>query len=123
MSPYLMSTAVLAGLSDADAATVSSLATQFRLVTTVAQAEVAAARLAATEVLVAALHAADAVLVREEAEGITPDGIVTRFVEARGDASTRHWLYGLAAEYDAAQPFGPRLVDELDALSDFVAAA
>ncbi|MFJ6316048.1 hypothetical protein ACIQJW_08205 [Streptomyces californicus] len=64
----------------------------------------------------AALLTSDVQVTWEEAEGLTPGEIVTRYVAARGDHGTQHWLRGLAAEYDAAQPFGPRLVDELDQL-------
>lgn len=64
----------------------------------------------------AALLTSDVQVTWEEAEGLTPGEIVTRYVAARGDHGTQHWLRGLAAEHDAAQPFGPRLVDELDQL-------
>lgn len=60
---------------------------------------------------------ADISLAREEADGIEPSEIVTRYIAARGDHGTRHWLRGLAKEHDAAQPFGPRLLDELDGVS------
>lgn len=42
MSPYLMSTTVLAGLSDGDGATSNELAARRRATTTVAQAQLAA---------------------------------------------------------------------------------
>lgn len=64
----------------------------------------------------AALLTSDVQVTWEEAEGLSPGEIVTRYVAARGDHGTRYWLRGLAAEYDAGQPFGPRLVDELDEL-------
>ncbi|MFJ5886834.1 hypothetical protein [Streptomyces californicus] len=64
----------------------------------------------------AALLTSDVQVTWEEAEGLTPGEIVTRYVAARGDHGTQYWLRGLAAEYDAAQPFGSRLVDELDQL-------
>lgn len=68
---------------------------------------------------------ADIDLAYQEAEGIAPEEIVTRYVEARGDYRIQKWLRDLAAEYDAAQPFGPRLIDELDTLDalSFSAAA
>ncbi|WP_405461596.1 hypothetical protein OG786_29280 [Streptomyces sp. NBC_00101] len=66
---------------------------------------------------------ADIDLAYQEAEGLAPAEIVTRYVAARGDRRVQSWLRELAAEHDAAQPFGPRLVDELNGLSDFVAAA
>jgi hypothetical protein len=59
---------------------------------------------------------ADIDLARQEAEGIAPEEIVTRYVEARGNYGIQKWLRDLAAEYDAGQPFGPRLIDELDTL-------
>ncbi|WP_329309383.1 hypothetical protein [Streptomyces microflavus] len=59
---------------------------------------------------------ADIDLARQEADGIDAAEIVTHYVAARGNYGIRHWLRTLAAEYDAAQPFGPRLVDELDQL-------
>lgn len=37
-------------------------------------------------------------------------------MEARGDYGIQRWLRTLAAEHDEAQPFGPRLLDELDEL-------
>ncbi|TPM76461.1 hypothetical protein FKO01_63805 [Mesorhizobium sp. B2-3-3] len=68
---------------------------------------------------------ADIDLARQEAEGIAPEEIVTRYVAARGNHGIQMWLRGLAVEADAAQPFGPRLVDELDTLDalSFSAAA
>ncbi|MFE9855549.1 hypothetical protein [Streptomyces sp. NPDC005780] len=59
---------------------------------------------------------ADIDLAHQEAEGIAPAEIVTRYVAARDDYRIQVWLRELAAEADAAQPFGPRLVDELDTL-------
>ncbi|MET9051213.1 hypothetical protein ABZW50_08675 [Streptomyces bacillaris] len=64
----------------------------------------------------AALLTSDVQVTWEEAEGLSPGEIVTRYVAARGDHGTRHWLRGLAVEHDQAQPFGPRLVDELDGI-------
>lgn len=68
---------------------------------------------------------ADIDLAQQEAEGIAPAEIVTRYVAARGDYRIQVWLRDLAAEHDAAQPFGPRLIDELDTLDalSFSAAA
>ncbi|MDX3329778.1 hypothetical protein PV405_34895, partial [Streptomyces sp. ME02-6979-3A] len=68
---------------------------------------------------------ADIDLAHQEAEGIAPEEIVTRYVEARGIYGIQKWLRDLAAEYDAAQPFGLRLIDELDTLDalSFSAAA
>ncbi|MFD5137475.1 hypothetical protein ACFWMX_14735 [Streptomyces sp. NPDC058378] len=62
------------------------------------------------------IRIADIDLAQQEAEGIAPAEIVTRYVAARGDHRIQSWLRKLAAEADAAQPFGPRLVDELDTL-------
>lgn len=70
----------------------------------------------------AALLTSDVEVTWEEAEGLSPGEIVTRYVAARGDYGTRYWLRGLAAEHDEAQPFGPRLLDELDGLSTSAAA-
>ncbi|MDP9953123.1 MULTISPECIES: hypothetical protein [Streptomyces] len=64
----------------------------------------------------AALLTSDVQVTWEEAEGLTPGEIVTRYVAARGDYGTQYWLRGLAVEHDAGQPFGSRLVDELDQL-------
>ncbi|MFC9987840.1 hypothetical protein ACFXKV_04755 [Streptomyces globisporus] len=64
----------------------------------------------------AALLTSDVQVTWEEAEGLSPGEIVTRYVAARGDHGVQHWLRTLAAEHDAAQPFGPRLLDELDEL-------
>lgn len=64
----------------------------------------------------AALLTSDVQVTWEEAEGLSPGEIVTRYVAARGDHGTQHWLRTLAAEYDAVQRFGPRVVDELDQL-------
>ncbi|MFF8297724.1 hypothetical protein ACF07M_20320 [Streptomyces globisporus] len=64
----------------------------------------------------AALLTSDVQVTWEEAEGLLPGEIVTRYVAARGDYGTQHWLRTLAAEHDAGQPFGPRLLDELDEL-------
>ncbi|MFJ8871067.1 hypothetical protein ACIRD6_35610 [Streptomyces sp. NPDC102473] len=68
---------------------------------------------------------ADIDLAREEAEGISPEEISARYVSARGDHRIQAWLRRLAAEADSAQPFGPRLIDELDTLDalSFSAAA
>ncbi|MFI7329327.1 hypothetical protein ACIBQ3_32410 [Streptomyces rubiginosohelvolus] len=64
----------------------------------------------------AALLTSDVQVTWEEAEGLSPGEIVTRYVAARSDYGTQHWLRTLAAEHDAGQPFGPRLLDELDEL-------
>lgn len=64
----------------------------------------------------AALLTSDVQVTWEEAEGLSPGEIVTRYVAARGDHGVQHWLRTLAAEHDAGQPFGPRLLDELDEL-------
>ncbi|MGW9299626.1 hypothetical protein ACWHA3_02210 [Streptomyces cyaneofuscatus] len=131
MSPYLMSAPRLDLLSDADDAAKSVSAMWRRQNTTVAQAEEAAAGyLSVAEVLSgdlamisgytrglrAEILTTDIRLAREEAEGLSPAEIVTRYLAARGDDGTRYWLRGLAAEHDAAQRFGPRLVDELDGI-------
>lgn len=71
----------------------------------------------------AALLTSDVQVTWEEAEGLSPGEIVTRYVAARGDHSTRHWLRTLAVEHDAGQPFGPRLLDELDELDGLSAPA
>ncbi|MET8378007.1 hypothetical protein [Streptomyces microflavus] len=59
---------------------------------------------------------ADIDLARQEADGIDAAEIVNHYVAARGNYGIQHWLRNLAAEYDAAQRFGPRLLDELDQL-------
>ncbi|MBT2429429.1 hypothetical protein J7F02_28385 [Streptomyces sp. ISL-112] len=64
----------------------------------------------------AALLTSDVQVTWEEAEGLSPGEIVTRYVTARRDRGMRYWLRTLAAEYDAGNPFGPRLVDELDGI-------
>lgn len=129
MSPYLMSTSTLAALSDGDDAVTSVSAMWRRENITVAQAEEAAAG-PAPDVFsgdAAAVHAevrelrahliaTDMGVMWDEKRGLSPGEIVTRYVAARGDHGTQYWLRSLAAEYDAAQPFGPRLVDELDQL-------
>lgn len=69
-----------------------------------------------TRALRAQIVIADIDLAHQEAEGIAPAEIVTRYVAARGNYRIQAWLRELAAEADAAQPFGPRLVDELDTL-------
>ncbi|NUP16494.1 MAG: hypothetical protein HOZ81_10390 [Streptomyces sp.] len=68
---------------------------------------------------------ADIEMAREEAEGVSPEEISARYVAARGDHRVQAWLRRLAVEADAAQPFGPRLIDELDTLDalSFSAAA
>lgn len=55
----------------------------------------------------------------EAHDGVEGSEIVVRFVAAlsRRDSETEFVLWQRAHELDAAQPFGPRLVDELDALS------
>lgn len=130
MSPYLMSAPRLDLLSDADDATVSVSAMWRRENITVAQAEEAAAGPAPVDVfsgdaatihaevreLRAHLIATDMGVMWDEKRGLSPGEIVTRYVSARGDHGTQHWLRGLAAEHDAAQPFGPRVVDELDGI-------
>lgn len=129
MSPFLMSMSTLAALSDADDAATSVSAMWRRENITVAQAEEAAAG-PAPDVFsgdAAAVHAevrelrahlvaTDINVMWDEKRGLAPGEIVTRYVAARGDHGTQYWLRGLAAEHDAAQPFGPRLVDELDEL-------
>ncbi|MFD3814988.1 hypothetical protein ACFWRZ_07970 [Streptomyces rubiginosohelvolus] len=129
MSPYLMSTSTLAALSDGDDAATSVSAMWRRENITVAQAEEAAAGPAPdvfsgdaatvhAEVreLRAHLIATDINVMWDEKRGLSPGEIVTRYVAARGDYGTQYWLRGLAAEHDAGQPFGPRLLDELDEL-------
>ena len=64
----------------------------------------------------AALLTSDVEVTWEEAAGLSPGEIVTRYVAARGDHGTRHWLRTLAVEHDAGNPFGPRVVDELDGI-------
>ncbi|MEW2070041.1 hypothetical protein [Streptomyces sp. NPDC007346] len=130
MSPYLMSAPRLDLLSDADDAAVSVSATWRRETTTVAQAERFASSLTAADVVSgdpaavrsevrqirAHLVATDISVMWDEKRGLPPGEIVTRYVTARGDHGARYWLRSLAVEHDAGQPFGPRLVDELDQL-------
>lgn len=59
---------------------------------------------------------ADIDLARQEADGIDAAEIVNHYVAARGNYGIQRWLRTLAAEHDAAQRFGPRLVDELDGI-------
>ncbi|WP_406190184.1 hypothetical protein OH791_33655 [Streptomyces anulatus] len=66
---------------------------------------------------------ADIDLTRQEADGIDAAEIVTHYVAARGDYGIQRWLRTLAAEHDEAQPFGPRLLDELDELDGLSAPA
>jgi hypothetical protein len=67
---------------------------------------------------------ADIAASHEEYDGAEASEIVTRFVTALADHDTEveYQLWRRAHEIDAAQPFGPRLVDELDALSTPAAA-
>ena len=67
---------------------------------------------------------ADITASHEEHDGAEASEIVTRFVKALADhdTETEFLLWRRAHEIDAAQPFGPRLVDELDALSTPAAA-
>ncbi|MDQ0792016.1 hypothetical protein [Streptomyces sp. B1I3] len=62
------------------------------------------------------LVATDINVMWDEKQGVAPGEIVTRYIAARGDHGTQYWLRNLAAEADAVQPFGPRLIDELDTL-------
>ncbi|MEU0160186.1 hypothetical protein ABZ154_15430 [Streptomyces sp. NPDC006261] len=64
----------------------------------------------------AALLTSDVLVTWEEAEGLSPGEIVTRYATARRDHGTRYWLRTLAAEHDAGNRFGPRLLDELDGI-------
>lgn len=131
MSLHLMSAPRLDLLSDGDDAATHVSAMWRRENTTVAQAEEAAAGPAlAVDVfsgdaatihaevreLRAHLIATDMGVMWDEKRGLSSGEIVTRYVAARGDHGMRHWLRGLGAEHDAAQPFGPRVVDELDAI-------
>ena len=132
MSPYLMSMSTLAALSDGDGAATDVTAMWRRQTTTVAQAEEAAAGPvpdvfsgdaapvhAEVRKLRPDLVATDMGVMWDERRGLSPGEIVTRYVAARGDHGTQHWLRTLAAEHDAGQPFGPRLVDELDGIDGF----
>lgn len=130
MSPYLMSTSSLAALSDADDAATNVSPMWRRENITVAQAEEAVVGPAPVDVfsgdaamvhaevrqLRAHLIATDMGVMWDEKRGLSPGEIVTRYVAARGDHGTQYWLRDLAAEHDEAQPFGPRLLDELDEL-------
>ncbi|CAM5391526.1 hypothetical protein SBADM41S_10082 [Streptomyces badius] len=94
MSPYLMSTTALASLSDADTATVSSLAARRRSQITVAQAEqLAADRLAVS--LLSEFRAAWSV----------------------GDHDQMSAVMLAAIDLDRATPGSPRLMDEIRGLS------
>lgn len=95
MSPYLSTT--VSSLFSGDLAALSAEMRQLR----------ADARIAD----IAASH--------EEHDGAEGSEIVVRFVAALSgrDSETEFALWQRAHELDAAQPFGPRLVDELDALS------
>ncbi|MEU0098221.1 hypothetical protein [Streptomyces sp. NPDC006267] len=99
MSPYLMSTTDLAVLSDADTATVSSLAARRRSRITVAQAEqLAADRLALS--LLSEFRAAWSV----------------------GDRDGMSAVMLAAIDLDRAVPGSPRLMDEIRGLSTPAAA-
>lgn len=62
---------------------------------------------------------ADIAASHEEHDGAEASEISTRFIAAlqSGDSRAEFELWDLARDYDQAQPFGPRLVDELDALA------
>ncbi|WP_405944727.1 hypothetical protein [Streptomyces sp. NBC_00932] len=94
MSPYLFS---------ADLATISSDVRQLR----------------------SDLQVADIAATHEEHDGAEASEITTRFVAAlrAHDTETEFELWRQAHDLDRAQPFGPRLVDELDALSTRFAQA
>ncbi|MGW9245772.1 hypothetical protein [Streptomyces badius] len=99
MSPYLMSTTALASLSDADTATVSSLAARRRSQITVAQAEqLAADRLAVS--LLSEFRAAWSV----------------------GDHDQMSAVMLAAIDLDRTSPGSPRLMDEIRGLSTPAAA-
>lgn len=108
MSPFLMSMSTLATLSDGDDAAADPVPDVFSGDAAAVHAEVRELR--------AYLIATDMGVMWDEKRGLSPGEIVTRYVAARGDHGTRYWLRGLAAEYDAAQPFGSRVLDELDEL-------
>ncbi|MFJ6363465.1 hypothetical protein ACIQIE_20075 [Streptomyces globisporus] len=67
---------------------------------------------------------ADITASHEEHDALGAAEITTRFVAAvrAGDRLAEFELWELAREYDRSQPFGPRLVDELDGLSTPAAA-
>ncbi|XCM28895.1 hypothetical protein ABXI76_05415 [Streptomyces parvus] len=67
---------------------------------------------------------ADITASHEEHDALGAAEITTRFVAAvrAGDRMEEYRLWELAREYDRGQPFGPRLVDELDGLSTPAAA-
>ncbi|MBQ1118521.1 hypothetical protein [Streptomyces sp. C3-3] len=99
MSPYLMSTSSLASLSDADTASVSSLAARRRASITVAQAEqLAADRLAVS--LLSEFRAAWSV----------------------GDRDGMSAVMLAAIDLDRSAPGEPRLMDEIRGLSTLAAA-
>ncbi|MFE2973333.1 hypothetical protein [Streptomyces sp. NPDC059258] len=99
MSPYLMSSIDLAVLSDADTATVSSLAARRRASITVAQAEqLAADRLAVS--LLSEYRAAASV----------------------GDRDAMSEVMLAAIDLDRTSPGSPRLMDEIRGLSTPAAA-
>lgn len=100
MSPFVSPS--LSVLSSADLATTFGTVRQLR-----------------EEILVADITAS-----HEEHDALGAAEITTRFVAAvrAGDRLAEFELWELAREYDRAQPFGPRLVDELDGLSTPAAA-
>ncbi|WP_435597088.1 hypothetical protein [Streptomyces anulatus] len=99
MSPYLMNASALASLSDADTATVSSLAARRRASITVAQAEqLAADRLAVS--LLSEFRAAWSV----------------------GDRDGMSAVMLAAIDLDRAAPGEPRLMDEIRGLNTPAAA-
>ncbi|MFF1499732.1 hypothetical protein ACFVZR_07610 [Streptomyces sp. NPDC058316] len=93
MSPYLMT----ADIFNADLATVSAGVRQIR-----------------EDVKVADITAS-----HEEHDGAEASEITVRFIAAlqARDTETEFQLWRQAHDIDSAQPFGPRLIDELDALS------
>ncbi|MEU0979064.1 hypothetical protein ABZ488_07575 [Streptomyces griseus] len=99
MSPYLMSTTDLAVLSDADTATVSSLAARRRASISVAQAE----QLAADQLAVSLLSE-------------------FRAAWSVGDRDQMSAVMLAAIDLDQTSPGSPRLMDEIRGLSTLAAA-
>ncbi|MEU0354938.1 hypothetical protein [Streptomyces cyaneofuscatus] len=100
MSPFVSSN--LSVLSSADLAATFGTVRQLR-----------------EEVLVADITAS-----YEEHDALGAAEITTRFVAAvrAGDRQAEYRLWEQAREYDRAQPFGPRLVDQLDGMNTPAAA-
>ncbi|MFE7398822.1 hypothetical protein [Streptomyces sp. NPDC057557] len=71
------------------------------------------------------LTVADVRAAHEEFDGADGSEVVVRYLAAQkaGDTATLQALWEQAEDIDAAQPFGPRMVDQLRGLQLYTAAA